>query len=90
MKVAFDLSCYVDYLGGPLQGVGRLLRRERTITKPLVQLALGIKDDALIKKTIEEMHERIVAQTIELEQLENVHRSHDSSTRSPALLGDGP
>ena len=39
-----------------------------------LQLALGIKDDALIKKTIEEMHEQIVAQTIELEQLENVKR----------------
>ena len=28
----------------------------------------------MIKKTIEEMHEQIVAQTIELEQLENVKR----------------
>ena len=38
-----------------------------------LMLALGIKDAALLKKTIEEMHE-IVAQDIELEQLENVKR----------------
>ena len=43
-----------------------------------LQLALGIKDAELFKKTIEEtvrvMHEQIVAQDIELEQLENVKR----------------
>ena len=39
-----------------------------------LKLALGIKDAALLKKTIEEMHEQIVAQDIELGQLENVKR----------------
>ena len=39
-----------------------------------LMLALGIKDAALLKKTIEDLHEQIVAQDIELEQLENVKR----------------
>ena len=40
-----------------------------------LQLALGIKNAAIaIETTIEEMHEEIVAQDIELEQLENVKR----------------
>jgi len=39
-----------------------------------LQLALGIKDAALFKKTIEDLHEQIVAQVNELEQLENVKR----------------
>ena len=58
-----------------------------------LMLALGIKDTALLKKTIEEMHEQIVAQDIELEQLENVKRElAPIAPRSPGgtmTLADG-
>ena len=57
-----------------------------------LMLALGIKDAALLKKTIEELHEQIVAQDIELEQLENVKRELPPIPRSPGgtmTLADG-
>ena len=64
----------------PAYGATRMIAEVLVEALPLgtpqqnqLMLALGIKDAALLKKTIEEMHE-IVAQDIELEQLENVKR----------------